>query len=426
MRRAASRAPAVGITNSVEDISEAYTYLLGRILVLRQQQLDLKEATWNHLVHRKLADIERPHPFLDLVSSEAWIAVDENSYLLLTVPQITGRYYTVQFLNGWGDTLVNINERTHTEHPNGEFVICLKGSPVATPAGVVRVDLPVKTAHVVVRIEPGADADAAVALQQQFKIEVVGSPKLPEIPKIRMFDLEQMPDVQMFDSGEIAMDTAPDLSPVAASLQAKVRAVTAEEKTFNGNPRVNRILYDKTRPELLKAAVISGRGTLRDGWSRPATAGTYGNDYLTRALVNYVGLWANTFEEVVPYKSTTDQTGAQLNGDNVYTMTFTKDQLPGACARYYWSLTAIDLKHLRAMPNRQMRFLINNQSKLEYAPDGSLTLCFAADKPANIPDGNWLPTPKGQNYRLMFRFYGPTKAVADGSYFPPPVVKMMQ
>jgi hypothetical protein len=287
------------------------------------------------------------------------------------------------------------------------------------------VDLPAKAAHVVVRIEPGSDANAAVALQQQFKIQVVGSPQLPEIPKIRMFDLEQMPDVQMFDSADAAMSTAPDLNPAAATLQAKVRAVSAEEKTFNGNPRVNRILYDQTRPELLKAAVISGRGTLRDGWSRPATAGAYGSDYLTRALVNYVGLWANTFEEAIPYKATTDQTGAQLNGDNVYTMTFTKDQLPAACARYFWSLTAIDLKYLRAMPNRQLRYLINNHSPLEYAPDGSLTLCFAAEKPGNIPDGNWLPTAKGRNYRLMFRFYGPTKAVADGSYFPPPVVKMI-
>lgn len=421
-----SRVPAVGITNSAEDISEAYTYLLGRILVLRQQQVDFKEATWNQLVPRKLADIERPHPVLDLVTSEAWIAVDENSYLLLTVPPITRRYYTVQILNGWGDTLANINERLYANHPSGEFAICLKGSPVATPAGAVRLDLPVKAAHLVVRIEPGADANAALALQQQFKIAVVGSPKLPEIPNIKMFDLEQMPDVQMFDSAEVALDSAPDVSPVAAALQAKVRAVAVEAKTYNGNPRVNRILYDKTRPELIKAAVVSGRGTVRDGWSRPATAGAYGGDYLTRTLVNYVGLWANTFEEVIPYKTTTDQTGAQLNGDNVYTMTFTKDELPGLGARNFWSLSAISLRYLRAMPNRQMRFVINKSSNLEYAPDGSLTLYFAAEKPSNAPDGNWLPTPKGQNYRLMFRFYGPTKSVADGTYFPPPIVKMNQ
>ena len=60
---------------------------------------------------------------------------------------------------------------------------------------------------------------------------------------------------------------------------------------------------------------------------------------------------------------------------------------------------------------------------LKYNPDGSLTLCFADQKPANAPDGNWLPTPKGKDYRLTFRFYGPKGGVTDGSYYPPPVTK---
>ena len=55
--------------------------------------------------------------------------------------------------------------------------------------------------------------------------------------------------------------------------------------------------------------------------------------------------------------------------------------------------------------------------------DGSLTLYFADEKPANASDGNWLPTPKGSKYRLTFRYYGPIDGVANGTYFPPPLVK---
>ena len=40
-----------------------------------------------------------------MADPEAWVAVDENSCLLVQVPKITGRYYTVQFLNGWGETV---------------------------------------------------------------------------------------------------------------------------------------------------------------------------------------------------------------------------------------------------------------------------------------------------------------------------------
>ena len=78
---------------------------------------------------------------------------------------------------------------------------------------------------------------------------------------------------------------------------------------------------------------------------------------------------------------------------------------------------------MRVLPNPLNRFLLNNQSKLEYGKDGSLTLCFAPEKPKDAPDGNWLPTPKGQTYSRTFRFYGPRGGVADGSYYPPPLIQ---
>ena len=149
---------------SDQDISDGYIYLLGRLLVLRQQNLDFKEGfKWNEIVHRKPGAVDWPNPNLDVAYSEAWIAVDENSYTLLTVPQITGRYFTVQFLNGWGETLANVNERTFPDRPYGEFAICLEGSNVELPAGVRRVDLPVKYARVLSRVELCFDWDEATA-----------------------------------------------------------------------------------------------------------------------------------------------------------------------------------------------------------------------------------------------------------------------
>ena len=77
----------------------------------------------------------------------------------------------------------------------------------------------------------------------------------------------------------------------------------------------------------------------------------------------------------------------------------------------------------RVLPNPLNRFLIYNQSNLEYGKDGSLTLFFAPQKPAEINEGNWLPTRGSQNYSLTFRFYGPRGGVADGTYFPPSLEK---
>ena len=65
---------------SDQDISDAYIYLLGRLLVMRQQQLDFKEGfKWNELVHRKPGAVDWPNPNLDVAYSEAWVAADENS-----------------------------------------------------------------------------------------------------------------------------------------------------------------------------------------------------------------------------------------------------------------------------------------------------------------------------------------------------------
>lgn len=124
-----------------QDISDAYIYLLGRLLVTRQQQLDFQEGfKWNEIVHRKPGAVDWPNPNLDVAYSEAWVAVDEASCTLVSVPKIEGRYYTVHFLNGWGETIANINERLFPKRPFGEFAICLRGANVAIPAGATRIE----------------------------------------------------------------------------------------------------------------------------------------------------------------------------------------------------------------------------------------------------------------------------------------------
>jgi hypothetical protein len=129
------------------------------------------------------------------------------------------------------------------------------------------------------------------------------------------------------------------------------------------------------------------------------------------------------FEEVIYYKGALDSKGEALHSDNVYTMTFPADELPQKYAKYFWSVIAVDAVNRRVLPNPKKRYLLNEQTKPEHGKDGSLTWYFADQKPADAPDGNWLPTPKGQRYNLTFRFYGPRAGVADGTYYPPPLVK---
>src|ERR1043165_4879522 len=100
---AAREVPDAVVTD--EDIKNAYIYLLGRLVLLRQQRLDFEKGgfEWNQVVHQKPGGVDWPNPNLDVVYTEAWVAVDENTCVQLDIPKITGRYYTWEMLNCWGE-----------------------------------------------------------------------------------------------------------------------------------------------------------------------------------------------------------------------------------------------------------------------------------------------------------------------------------
>lgn len=409
-----------------QDIADSYIYLLGRLHVTRQQQLDFQEGfKWNEIVHRTPGAVDWPNPNLDVAYSEAWVAVDESSCTIVSVPEIHGRYFTVQFLNGWGETLANINERVFPKKSWGDFAVCLKGARVKLPEGLTsRIDLPVKQARILARVALGDDQDAAVALQQQFKLAATGSPKLPPIPKTPIFELEKLPGVEAFDAADVALDSEPDLSVGLEPLQQTAREVAKAIGDPAERARVDKIIRTVAFAQIGKAGRLIGHGTYENGWARPGVVGEYGLDYLARTLVNHGGIWANIKPEVLYYRGGSDSTGAELNGNNVYTLTFPADALPARFAKYFWSVIAVDSVRFRVLPNPDKRYLLNEQTKPQRGADGSLTLYFAAEKPANAPDGNWLATPKGSVYRLTMRFYGPLDGVANGTYFPPALVKV--
>ena len=409
---------------SDQNISDAYLYLLGRLLVLRQEQLDFQNEgfKWNEIIHRDVGGVAWANPNLDVAYSEAWIAVDEGSCTIFSVPKIEGRYYTVQFLNGWGETVANINERTHPRHPNGEFWACQKGAAVQVPADARRVDLPSRTSRVLARIELGADPKEATALQHQLTVRTSGTPQIPQIPRTPTFSNNDLPGVEAFDPATVEAALAePDINPGMDALQAKVRAVVQDIRGAEQRERVDRVIREQSQPEMRRA--FANLGTLRDGWARPEAVGNYRDDYLSRTLINFGGIWANNSEEVVYFKTHTDAAGVPLDGGNTYVMHFSKENLPEHHVQYFWSVIAVDGEKYQVIPNPKNRFLLNNQSHLKYAADGSLTLYFAPDMPKDAPDQNWLPTPRGANYHLTFRMYGPDESVLSGAWFPAPITR---
>lgn len=404
------------------DIIQAYHYLLGRLLVIRQEHLDLKEGVkWNQLVHRAPGGVSWANSDPGVAYSEAWVAVDERSCTIVTLPVIKGRYYTVQVLNGWGETVVNINERTYPKHPAGDFALCMKGGAKAfLPKGTQRIDLPGRKSRVLIRIELGADPAEAVKLQKQITMKPAGSARAePPVP-ITVFFNDQLPRVEAFNRVDALLASEPDINPGMSPLQAHARAIAKAARNVEELKRIDDVILKRAIPQFM--AGLQQIGKTRNGWHRPARTGDYGSDYLSRSMANFADIWANGGRETVYYRTDADGKGQKLDGSSVYTLTFPKGQ-PQGLARYFWSVVAVDPVAFKVIDNPLKRHLLNNRSGLQTSQDGSVTLYFAAKQPGDAPQQNWLPTPAGKNYILTFRFYGPGDNVASGRYFPPPLVK---
>jgi hypothetical protein len=68
-----------------QTVTDAYVYLLGRAIVIRQEQTDLKEPgiAYNVIKYNPAGSADFVNPNLDVAYLEAWIAVDDKTPVVL-------------------------------------------------------------------------------------------------------------------------------------------------------------------------------------------------------------------------------------------------------------------------------------------------------------------------------------------------------
>jgi hypothetical protein len=401
---------------SDQDVVDAYHYMLGRWLVLRQENLDFAEGMkWNEIIHREPGGVAWANPNLDVAYSEAWVYVDDKSCTLIDLPEIKDRYYTVQVMNGWGEVITNINERYFANHPSGLFALCLKGAKVVLPERTERIDLPGRKSRVLMRIELGDNPAEAIALQKKTTMKPTGAPQPEAVAAALDFPNTKLPGVEAFDQTEKILASDADINPGMEVPQQKARAVARAATDPKERTRIDDVIHKRAIPAFF--AYGKKFGTIKDGWIHPRPAGNYGSDFLMRAFSNFAGIWANNSKEVVYYG------GPPFDGGATFLQTYPKEALPASKVQYFWSVIAVDDEKFQVIPNPLNRYLLNKESGLKLNPDGSLTLAFGPKQPDGVPSANWLPTPAGAKYKLTYRFYGPTPELIEGAWFPPPMVK---
>lgn len=144
------------------------------------------------------------------------------------------------------------------------------------------------------------------------------------------------------------------------------------------------------------------------------------HNYLFRAYYSAIGVWTHWCEEAIYCPPLLDDKGERLNGDHEYEITLPKDKLNPAIG--FWS--SITYKGSDFVPNSYRHYSVGFDKKdpLKKNPDGLVTIRISNEPPKGEV-GNWLPSPKGTDFRIIYRMYNPVPEVLTmaglATYLPP-------
>lgn len=158
-----------------------------------------------------------------------------------------------------------------------------------------------------------------------------------------------------------------------------------------------------------------------NGWNRSTNNAQWGLDYFNRTGTARSNMFDNRPSETQYFYTDFDGSGAPLNGNSSYTVTFAKGEEPPV--QGFWSLTLYNKHHLFS-ENALNRYSLGTKNKnLVRNADGSLTLYVGPTSPGKDKESNWLPAPK-EAFSLYIRAYWGEQGILDGSWKPPVIKKV--
>lgn len=355
---------------------------------------------------RSPADKEVVTPNNDTLFTNAWLDLSQGP-LVIEVPEMGERYWTLGFLDAWTNPWAYAGRRTTGGTAQRLFVHGpgWKGSP---PAQMHVISAPGDDVWVIGRIlvdhEP-QDHALVHSLQDQFAIH----------------HLDGTPAVSRIDALLDGRSTGiPQTGEYVRVLQNMLCRNPAEQTLTNWPPR-----------EALSEALAQVYESLRDtrpdselggGWTTAVAVRThFGNDFFTRARVarNWIGTLG--IEEAMYIMAEVDAAGDALHGASRYVLRFAPDGLPQVDA--FWSITLYRRKDCLLVSNPIDRHSIGDRTRgLQWDADGGLCISIQAENPG--PGRNWLPAPAGESFYLALRLYQPRRFHLESTFRYPPLQRV--
>ena len=431
---------------------EAYIYAFPMMENYRTMYVQAIDRTapgymggFNELVHKTellgpdFKDVVRPNN--DTMYSFAWLDL-RSQPVVITVPEIKNRYYSVQLVDMFTHNFDYIGTRaTGTEA--GSYVIAgpeWGGTKPRDAKAVLQSES--SFVYCVIRTEVGGpdDVAAVMALQKRYRLTplnvFLGRTGAPVAAGITFpaYDSSRAKSAAFIDLLNFLL-TEVVVAPEEEELMRRFSRIGIRAGALGASGSLSPALRDALDKGVGQGMVAIDKAaydpsqlqgvTVREGHGWQGLAGIFGpgdvmrTKYLARAVAAMVGLYGNDVEEAYYPIANSDASGDPLDGStHRYVMRFEKDELPAVDA--FWSMTMYSLPDQLMVPNPIARYSIGDRSKLEHGKDGSLTIYVQHESPRKEKSSNWLPAPDGA-FSLQFRMYLPKPKSLDPLYLPPPV-----
>ncbi|OPZ94180.1 MAG: hypothetical protein BWY74_00770 [Firmicutes bacterium ADurb.Bin419] len=392
-----------------------------------QPALTASNVFFHESISPEYKDVVTPN--VDTVYCTAWLDLSQNP-VVLNAPDTDDRYYVMQIMDAYSNTFSSIGRRT-TGTKAGKFAIVGPDWKGVLPSGLTAVKSPTNTAWLLGRVlsKGEDDVEEAMKILKQFTLTSLDGDTSPYVvkPANKLLLENKVEDLNAIDFFKTMTDLM-ILNPttgnefflkqfeyIGINLTYGFDAGKLDQDTIRG---LNRAAKDAFL--IISNSMEEINHRFSNGWVTYTGMGAYGDQFLMRAFIAYMGLGANVDEEATCPRTFTDDQGNQLNGEYKYVLHFDKGQLPTVEA--FWSVTMYD-KDFYLVQNDIDRYAIADYAP-EYNDDGSLDIYIQNSQPINHIS-NWLPAPE-DDFNLLLRLYQPSAKILNGTYEVPGVKRIIE
>lgn len=372
-------------------------------------------------------------PNVDTLYGVSYLLLDQQGPVVLNVPPIPGRYYSVALLDAYFNNFAVISPRTYG-NGGGVYLIAPPGWRGETPAGIDAVLTATTPAVCLLQriyVRDASEYAPLSALQDAICLTPLdrwqrnerGFPQL-DLSAYAIEGMRMVRDPLQYFTYTNAYTGVNQPPPEDAGLAALFQtAGVGPGSQVPADPAQRQaIAQGAADAQAIMNARISS-GPFRNGWRVPdPQSGVAGPQVLMRAVVQATQMGIFPLAEAIYFFGYRDHVGQILHGDHRYTITFAPGELPPLHEYGFWSLTMYNDRSL-LVDNPLNRYALRPTSPgLTFAADGSLTLVMQHTPPHDVPAGNWLPAPAGA-FNIALRTYQPQAAIISGAWFPPAIAR---